>query len=447
MNRLLLCAAVGVAVILGGAPAAHGSGGPDGPDVQRVSAPVNLDNAAADLRVNLDRLLAEHAFLTIEQMRSGLRSSPDFAAAASGVEANSIDVANAIGTIYGDAAVAPFGDIWRSHIGYLVDYAVAVGKGDGDRKQKALDGLAEYRAKIRSFLTDANPGVSLGGISDALDMHTAQLLAFIDKEGAGDHAAAYATEREAYPHMFDVGDALAKVIANKFPDRYTGMDVAYSAAGTLRVTLDRLLGEHAFLAAEAMRAGVAGDAYFDAAKKALDANSADLSGVIKAAYGRAAAVEFAARWRAHIDAYLSYIDATRSKDEPGKRSALGRINSYVQQLADFLGAANPHLDAAATAPFLRQHAQHLIEQVNSFGRGDYEATYAIVREGYAHMFVLGEALAAAVATQFPSKFPPKVTLPATDTLPVDAAGVGEHHVFRCSIAALSHAVTELASPG
>ena len=81
-------------------------------------APVDLSSPAAELRVDLDRLLAEHAFLTIEQMRSGLGNAPDFAAAATAVEANSTEVAEAIGSIYGESAVEPFGDIWRSHIGY-----------------------------------------------------------------------------------------------------------------------------------------------------------------------------------------------------------------------------------------------------------------------------------------------------------------------------------------
>jgi hypothetical protein len=434
MNRLFLCTLVGVVAILAGAPVALGSpGATHGDRPHHLFAPVNLDNAAADVRVNLDRLLAEHAFLTIEQMRSGLSGAPDFAAAAEGVEANSTDVANAIGSIYGQPAVAPFGEIWRSHIGYLVDYAIAIGKNDSAGKQKALDGLADYRAKIHTFLSEANPGVALGGINDALDMHTAQLIAFIDKEHAGDHEAAYGLEREAYPHMFEVGDALAKVIVNKFPDRYTGMDVAYSSAGTLRVTLDRLLGEHAFLAAETMRAGVAGEPYFAASKLALDANSADLAGLVKAAYGQDAAARFAEMWRGHTEAYLSYIDATRSKDDAARKNALDGINAYAGQLAEFLATANPHLDAAATAQLLRQHVQHLINQVDAFGKGDYRATYAIVRDGYAHMFMVGEALAAAIATQFPARFPAKAALPATDTLPTNAAAVSDRPLFTCAI--------------
>ena len=435
MNRFVMSTVLAVLVALVAVPIATAATAVRNDARQRVEAAIKLDSEAANLRVTLDRLLAEHAFLTIEQMRSGLTGSPDHAAAAKGVEGNSTDVANAIGSIYGQAAIAPFGEVWRSHIGYLVDYAISVGKDDAAGKQTALDGLADYRAKVRAFLTQANPGVALGGILDALDMHTAQLITFIDKEHAGDHQGAYAVEREAYPHMFEVGDALAKVIANKFAPRYAGMDVAYSSAGTLRVTLDRLLGEHAFLSAEAMRAGVAGEAYFGAAKAALDANSADLAALVKAAYGEAASAKFADMWRQHIGAYLRYIDATRAKDEAARTQAVDEISLYARQLGEFLAAANPHLDAAATAQLFREHAQHLIDQVEAFGKGDYDTTYTTVRHGYAHMFTVGEALAAALATQFPAKFPARVSLPATDTLPTDDAVLATGRgLFVCSVA-------------
>jgi hypothetical protein len=85
---------------------------------------------------------------------------------------------------------------------------------------------------------------------------------------------------------------------------------------------------------------------------------------------------------------------------------------------------------------LRQHAQHLIDQVVAFGKGNYEATYAIVRDGYAHMFMVGEALAAAIARQFPAKFPANVALPATDTLPTDAVAVSDRPLFTCPIGGL-----------
>ena len=380
-------------------------------------ASVDLGSPASQLRVDLDRLLAEHAFLTIEQMRSGLTNGPDFAAAATAVEGNSTDVAAAIGSIYGDAAVGPFGEIWRSHIGYLVDYSVSLGRNDSAGQQAALAGLAIYRKNIAAFLKEANPRVDLGGIIEALDMHTAQLLEFIETEHKGDHRGAYTIEREAYPHMFAVGDALAKVIANKFPHRFTGLKVAYSAAGSLRVTLDRLLAEHAFLAAEAMRSGVAGAPDFDAAKASIGGNSDDLQAVVAAAYGTKAAGAFRTLWDAHITGYVAYINASRSNDASARTQATNQVSNYAAQLAGFFAGANPYLDASALSALFQEHAGHLTGQVEAFAASDFEGTYRIVRMGYSHMFMAGEALAVGIATQMPKKFPSDAPAPDTATLP------------------------------
>jgi hypothetical protein len=381
------------------------------------AAPPDLSSPAAELRVSLDRLLAEHAFLTIEQMRSGLVGGPDFEAAATAVEANSTEVAAAIGSIYGDSAVEPFGEIWRSHIGYLVDFAVALGADDTPAQQQALEGLAAYRARLAEFLRGANPGVELAPITDALDVHTAQLVEFIRAEDAGDHAAAYAIERDAYPHMFEVGDALAKVIANRFPDRYPGVDVAYSAAGTLRVTLDRLLAEHAFLAAEAMRSGAVGAPDAAAALDAIERNSAELQAVVAAAYGDEAADAFRSLWDGHLAGYVDYIEAARANDPAAREGASGVVSDYADQLASFLASANPHLDAAELAALFRTHAEHLTTQVDAFVAGDYDTTYDLVRVGYRHMFDAGEALAIGIATQKPDQFPSDAAAPATNMDP------------------------------
>jgi hypothetical protein len=380
-------------------------------------APVDLNSPAAQLRVDLDRLLAEHAFLTIEQMRSGLTNAPDFAASAAAVEANSTDIAAAIGAIYGAAAVEPFGEIWRSHIGYLVDYSISLGRNDAAGRAQALNGLGIYRQKLKGFLTAANPGIDLGEITEALDMHTAQLLEFIDTEHAGDHVAAYAIERTAYPHMFDIGDALAKLIANKFPKRFTGLGVAYSAAGTLRVTLDRLLAEHAFLAAEAMRSGVAGAPDYESAKGAINANSSDLQAVVAAAYGARAAATFRTLWDGHITAYVSYIDARRTSNQTATTQATNQVTTYAGQLAGFLAGANPFLDPGELSTMFQEHAGHLMGQVDAFVADDFEGTYRLVRTAYTHMFAAGEAIAIGIATQMPDRFPSKAKAPDTATLP------------------------------
>ena len=58
-----------------------------------------------------------------------------------------------------------------------------------------------------------------------------------------------------------------------------------SKAVALRITLDRLLGEHAILAIQATQRGYAGGKDFPALAKQLDANSVALSQAIASVYG------------------------------------------------------------------------------------------------------------------------------------------------------------------
>ena len=68
----------------------------------------------------------------------------------------------------------------------------------------------------------------------------------------------------------------------------------------LRLALDRVLAEHAFLSIEAMRTGIAGGAEFEVAAEVLEANTTEVVDLVEAAYGADAADAFAEQWRNHI---------------------------------------------------------------------------------------------------------------------------------------------------
>ena len=106
-----------------------------------------------------------------------------------------------------------------------------------------------------------------------------------------------------------VGDGLAVGILSPFGDRFPGRDTAFSPALDVRITLDRLLGEHRYLAASVMRARLSEAADLDAASKALAANSADLAAQIAEIYASDAGAAFDALWRSHTAYYPDYVEA------------------------------------------------------------------------------------------------------------------------------------------
>jgi hypothetical protein len=212
-----------------------------------------------------------------------------------------------------------------------------------------------------------------------------------------------------------MGDELALAIARQFPKRYTEALIAFSPRTGLRVTLDRLLGEHLVLAAETMRAGLAKTADAPAARQALAGNSADLEAAVATYYGAAAGHQFGDVWRAHVDAYISYIDAVAANDSAARTASLNQLHVYHDQIAAFLSSANPYLNAAEVGALIQRHVQALISLVDSTQAGDHEQTVATLRGAYAQTFQVGDVLALATARLFPSRFQNLKEWPPTST--------------------------------
>ena len=385
-----------------------------------VAAVDRFDLPATQLRVTLDRALAEHAFLTLEAMRTGIEQGDAFAAAAEALEGNTVEVVGLIESVYGVDAADAFGDLWRAHIGYVVDYTRALADGDQAAQDRAVDQLRAYTGELAELLAGANPRLTVEGVQGLLEDHVAQLeqvAAFASQ----DYGEAYPAVRETYAHMFMIGDGLADAIARQFPERFTGRDVAFGPAVGLGITLDRLLGEHALLAILATRAGLTGAADRDEAVDTLDANSAELARAIGLVYGQAAGEAFADLWRTHVGYYLDYVDARREDDGPAMQDAADGLQQYRSDFSAFVADANPNLSASDLEHLLAMHTDHLIAQVDAFAEGDYEGAYTATREAYAHMGAIATALAVAIAAQFPDQFP-DTAIPADHPAPAAWAG-------------------------
>ncbi len=385
-----------------------------------LAAPANLSSPAADLRVALNRLLAEHASLAMQAMRQGVDTGdledPEFVAAAGALAGNTDDLTAAIESVYGADAGDAFRAQWEAHIGFFVDYTVGVATDDDALKQTALDELAGYRDDFAAFLDSATGGgLPSSAAADALQMHVDQLVAQIDLYAADDYAGAYEAAREAYAHMGMTADALALAIIQQDPDTFTGNDLAWSGAVDLQIALDLLLSEHAIIAITAMRNGVSGAPDFEASAGALGNNTADLTAAIVSVYGQDAGAAFDAQWTAHIGFFVDYTVAVAGDDADGQETALAELADYRDDFSAFLdGATGGNAPAGPVADNLQAHVDQLVAALDTYATGDFAAAYAAEREASAHMFMTGAVLSAAIAGQFPDQFP-------TSTEPSDTA--------------------------
>jgi hypothetical protein len=358
---------------------------------------------ATQLRLALDRVLAEHAFLIIEVMRTGLVSGAEYDAAADTLNANTNDLVTAITGIYGADAGDAVDEQWRNHIAFIVDYTRALGDDDSTAADLADGQLEQYAEDFSSLLAgaiDLPEDVVLGLISEHVDQ-----LKQVANFAAADFGDAYPDIRDTYDHMFMIGDGLANGIISQFPDKFTGRQFAFSPATDLRITLDTLLGEHTQLATLAMRAALADAPDLSAAKGALRENSDELQAAIGSIYGDDAGAAFAEHWRHHTGLYLDYVEATRDGEEAGRQAALDQLTTYQSNFTTFLSDANPFLHAADFRSLVREHTDFLVSQADSYADGDFATAYATQREAWAQIGELSAGLAEAIADQFPNVFP------------------------------------------
>jgi len=180
-----------------------------------------------------------------------------------------------------------------------------------------------------------------------------------------------------------------------------------ATAGDLRVTLDKLLGEHAALAMNATNAGVKGSKAFPAAAKALDRNSVELSKTIASVYGAKAGNTFLNgkfMWRAHISFFVDYTVAVAKKDRAGQAKAVANLKTYTVRFGNFLATATG-LPKAAVRNDLLGHVIELKSQLDAYAAGNYGTAAARYHSAYNHMFMTGDLLAGAIAKQYPGRFP------------------------------------------
>lgn len=176
---------------------------------------------AADVRVALNSLLREHVFLATAATGAALGGrSDEFQSAATALDGNSVDIANAIGSIYGEDAGEAFLPLWRKHIGFFVDYTTGVATKDEAKQQKAVSDLLGYTKDFAAFLNSASPALPVDTVAELSKTHVITLKAVVDTQATGNSEEAYKAIRKASAHMQMIADPLAETIVQQFPKIY-----------------------------------------------------------------------------------------------------------------------------------------------------------------------------------------------------------------------------------
>ena len=176
---------------------------------------------AADLRTTLNTTLAEHVYLAAAATGAALGGrQQEFADAAAALDGNSVSLSKAIGSVYGAEAETAFLELWRTHIGFFVDYTTGVAKNDPKMQQAAVSDLVGYAGDFGAFLASANPNLPKEAVAELVKTHVVSLKDVVDAQGRKDTAGAFQELREAAAHMRMIADPLAGAIVKQFPDKF-----------------------------------------------------------------------------------------------------------------------------------------------------------------------------------------------------------------------------------
>ncbi len=188
---------------------------------QLALRPSSESRVTQALHIELSRILREHVHLALTATGAALGGRDiEFKAAANALDDNSVDLARAIGNVYGEEAKNQFLELWRTHIGFVVDYTFAVAQKDSTLQAAAVTNLTGYAVDFGQFLNQANPALRVETLRDLVLAHIVGLKGAIDAEAAGDWPVAYTRERQASAHMQVIADPLVAAIVGQFPERY-----------------------------------------------------------------------------------------------------------------------------------------------------------------------------------------------------------------------------------
>ncbi len=209
---------------------------------------------------------------------------------------------------------------------------------------------------------------------------------------ASSTTAPAATPSASMDHSMDPGTS-----ASPDGSMGTGVDITSDAA-TLRTDLNYLLGEHLILAAKATGAALGGRTdQFNAYGTLLNTNGTDLGGAIGSIYGTEAQDEWNRIWSAHNGFFVDYTTGVATADQALQDQAVEDLTTiYVPEFSAFLSGATD-IPEDAVAGLVTDHVLQTKAVVDAQASGDFDAAYAAIREAYAHMSMIGDALAPAIA--------------------------------------------------
>jgi hypothetical protein len=140
------------------------------------------------------------------------------------------------------------------------------------------------------------------------------------------------------------------------------------------------------------------------AEKQVVANARAIAASIEPFYGKAASEKLFSLLAGHYGAVREHLEATAAGSKAKQEAAVKSLTANAAEIAKFLSGANPHLPFNTLNGLLVAHGGHHIQQNQQLKARQYAQEAQTWEAMKQHMYVIADALAGAIAKQFPAKF-------------------------------------------
>jgi hypothetical protein len=360
------------------------------PSPASLPLPLLAGRSGADLRLSLDALLRENAFLSAATMEAASSARLDeLIGVSTMLDENVTTLAEIVGTLKGQAAAVALLDAWRGHNADLVSYAQSGQSSDSvadlDRRRTVIAGLLATGEFTRAQADDAlqQRGQAELALADSLIGHDAaqsvQRLVALESssDGLGGPLAA----------------AMAAQLADLLPPTTIGADV------DLRLQIASALQAHVFLTGAAVEAAADGRSAESQAFATAEGSAADELGAgLGSAYGANVGSGVAERLKGQTAAMVS---AATGGD---RRQAAQDIDRLRGEIDGLLAGANMLLAPGLISQQLRASDQPLLTAGDAFVGRDFQSAYARLHEAAHQSAKPADTLALAMVDRYPGRY-------------------------------------------
>jgi len=141
-----------------------------------------------------------------------------------------------------------------------------------------------------------------------------------------------------------------------------------------------------------------------AAEQEVVANAKQIAAAIEPYYGKEASERLFGLLAGHYAAIREYLDATVAGSKVRGDTALKNLTGNATEIARFLSGANPNLPFDTLNGLLLAHGGHHVQAIQQWQGKQYTQEAQTWEAMKRHMYVIADALAGAIAKQFPKQF-------------------------------------------